>query len=702
MKIHIAPLSVAILAFMTIPAFGSPSRQQMIVRATQDGRRNDAVNIAKDDFKSTPDDPQVEFWMSFLAPNTPEGNRALTLLRSKDNDGGWSVLAKAARNPLYGVSLINKALTKMPSDPGFLQAATSVMMAMERGNPYQDALKDLLKTNESAFGESSDLLVSEAYADQMILGEGGGGAEYQTSMFEALNRALKLNPLNEDAEVFKGRMLRYRSNAEAYSFLKDTASSFPDSYPVKIQLWGAALVQADAKTLQPTIQADIVATIQRLQPSVVSLRMTYSILSDYPEIANALSTAVLTRYPDTGIADEARFEQAKADLPSGTPETNAVAKIDALENFIKRPVHPDPDVVQYAEATLEALLAKQPNPDLPALYAAVEKSPTISRGLRVLAQHKYRLPDLERIAESSLNDRWTMLHNFHETSDDVTNFVGFIIGDYVHFAETSLGLVYLEEGKLQQAQEILEQAVTFSNDDSQTSVTLAQVYQAKGDYAKARSLMLDALSQSHSGLPENPAIAALPELYKAEHHGTAGLDEFMKPLLAKAKEEHKRSIIAERLPNPRAIPPLQIMDLADHAIDVSQYKGKIMVVNFWATWCGPCRAEFPEFQTLYTKYKDDPRIAFLAVSTDSTDTPTSSITSYIDKNHFTFPVARGADYATTNRINTIPLTWWVNPEGKIIYSKLGGSQELVDEFTWRIEALESTQSAPNNLAEQKR
>jgi thiol-disulfide isomerase/thioredoxin len=702
MKIHIAPLSVAILALVALPALGSPSRQQMIVRATQDGRRNDAVNIAKDDFKNASDDPQVEFWMTFLAPNTPEGNRALTLLRGKDSDGGWTVLAKAARNPLYGASLINQALTKVPSDPGFLQAATRVMMELERGNPYQGALKDLLKANTSAFGESSDLLVTQAYADQMVLGEGDGGAEYQTSMFEALNRALKLNPLNEDAEVFKGRMLRFRSNAEAYSFLKDTASSFPDSYPVKIQLWSAALAQTDSKTLQPTIQADITQTVQRLQPSVVSLRMTYAILNDYPEIASALTTAVLARYPDTGTADEARYEQAKADLPSGTPETNAAAKIDALEAFIKRPIHPDPDVVQLAEATLEALLAKQPDPDLPALYAAVEKSPTISRGLRVLAQHKYRLPDLERIAEASLNDRWTMLYNFHETSDNITGFVGFIIGDYVHFAETSLGLVFLEEGKLQQAQEILEQAVTFSGNDSQTSVTLAQVYQAKGDYAKARSLMLDALSQSHPSLPENPAIAALPELYKAEHHGTAGLDEFMKPLLAKAKEEHKRSIVAERLPNPRAMPPLQIMDLTDHAIDVSQYKGKILVVNFWATWCGPCRAEFPEFQKLYTKYKDDPRIAFVAVSTDSTDTPTSSIASYIDKNHFTFPVARGADYATTNHINNIPLTWWVNPEGKIAYSKLGGSQELVEEFTWRIDALESGQATAANLAEQKR
>jgi thiol-disulfide isomerase/thioredoxin len=326
----------------------------------------------------------------------------------------------------------------------------------------------------------------------------------------------------------------------------------------------------------------------------------------------------------------------------------------------------------------------------------VEKAPTISRGLRILARKKYRLADLERIATSNFNQPWNMLDEYAQTSRDITSFVGFVLDDYVHFDDTSLGLVYFEEGKLDQSQATLEQAVQLNSMDAETTTVLAQVYQAKGNFSKAQSLMLAALNQPHFSLPKNPALAALPDLYKAQHHGIAGLDDFMKPLLAKAKEDSRLAVVADRDREPKPLPHFNFVDVNGRPIASEAYKGKILIVNFWATWCGPCRAEFPQLQLLYEKYKDDPHVAILAVATDETATPTTSITSYIDKNKFTFPVARSGEYSTENHINTIPLTWWVDPGGNIIYRKVGSTEDLVDEFTWRVDAIE--QAASNSSA----
>src|SRR5690606_7980660 len=66
----------------------------------------------------------------------------------------------------------------------------------------------------------------------------------------------------------------------------------------------------------------------------------------------------------------------------------------------------------------------------------------------------------------------------------------------------------------------------------------------------------------------------------------------------------------------------------------SSLRGKVVFINFWASWCPPCRAEFPSIETLYSKLKDNPDVFFLTINEDS-DPATGK--AYLDKEKFTIP-----------------------------------------------------------------
>ena len=124
---------------------------------------------------------------------------------------------------------------------------------------------------------------------------------------------------------------------------------------------------------------------------------------------------------------------------------------------------------------------------------------------------------------------------------------------------------------------------------------------------------------------------------------------------------------------------LNLTGLDGTAFDTSALKGKVVFLNVWATWCGPCRAEMPSIERLYGKVKDD-RIAFLAVS----DEPLRVIAPFVRKSGWTFPVYRAE--GTLPRAfwsRGIPATFILAPDGRLAFKHTGSARwddESVVEF----------------------
>jgi peroxiredoxin len=109
-------------------------------------------------------------------------------------------------------------------------------------------------------------------------------------------------------------------------------------------------------------------------------------------------------------------------------------------------------------------------------------------------------------------------------------------------------------------------------------------------------------------------------------------------------------------------PNFQLRDMSGQAVSLSDLQGKVVLLNFWATWCGPCRVEMPAMERLYRTYsrKD---FEILAVSTD----PQGAVVTrpFQQEIGLTFPILHDADYRVglAYGARTLPMTFMVDRQG---------------------------------------
>lgn len=118
----------------------------------------------------------------------------------------------------------------------------------------------------------------------------------------------------------------------------------------------------------------------------------------------------------------------------------------------------------------------------------------------------------------------------------------------------------------------------------------------------------------------------------------------------------------------KKLTPFTLPDLEGKSIALGK-PGKVTVINFWATWCPPCRAEMPELDRFYQKYRQT--VDFYAVNVQE---PPGQVAEFLAKNQYSLPVITDKEGAVARmyRINAIPTTIVVDAHGVIRYRKAGG------------------------------
>jgi len=108
-----------------------------------------------------------------------------------------------------------------------------------------------------------------------------------------------------------------------------------------------------------------------------------------------------------------------------------------------------------------------------------------------------------------------------------------------------------------------------------------------------------------------------------------------------------------------------------------------VVINFWGIWCGWCVKELPDLQKLHEKYAADPDVAILTIDNDQNP---SDVPPWMKQRGFTFPVLLDDGYVTKVGVHAFPTTWFLDREGRKVFEKVGWSEKLLEEFSWRVEA----------------
>jgi len=121
--------------------------------------------------------------------------------------------------------------------------------------------------------------------------------------------------------------------------------------------------------------------------------------------------------------------------------------------------------------------------------------------------------------------------------------------------------------------------------------------------------------------------------------------------------------------NPDPAPAFQLDMLDGKPLRVADYKGKVILLNFWATWCGPCRAEIPDLVGLQNKYKDQLQIIGLVVDDDDRE----AIRKFVEKFRINYPVAIATDELRNDYggIPALPTSFVLDAEGRVVQKHEG-------------------------------
>ncbi len=106
-------------------------------------------------------------------------------------------------------------------------------------------------------------------------------------------------------------------------------------------------------------------------------------------------------------------------------------------------------------------------------------------------------------------------------------------------------------------------------------------------------------------------------------------------------------------------------------VSLSSLKGKVVFLNVWATWCGPCREEMPSMETLYDEFKGNKDFVMLAVSQDTKGK--SAVVPYVEKNGYHFEILLDPENKVGDSYNVsgVPETFIINRKGRIVAHHMG-------------------------------
>jgi thiol-disulfide isomerase/thioredoxin len=124
--------------------------------------------------------------------------------------------------------------------------------------------------------------------------------------------------------------------------------------------------------------------------------------------------------------------------------------------------------------------------------------------------------------------------------------------------------------------------------------------------------------------------------------------------------------------NQSLLPEFSLPDLSGKQRNIKEWQGKVLVINFWATWCPPCLKEMPEFEAIHAEYAKK-GLQVIGIALDDAE----PVKEFITGKKITYPILMGEDQGTKiahdlgNIVNTVPFTVIINKKGLVVKRQMG-------------------------------
>ena len=253
------------------------------------------------------------------------------------------------------------------------------------------------------------------------------------------------------------------------------------------------------------------------------------------------------------------------------------------------------------------------------------------------------------------------------------------------YALATLGEAMLFNNRADTAAVVLQRAMEFAPDSQRVLAKLGGAYEKLGK----NDLAVNAYTRSLGVYlnTDTTAMAPLRALWIKQHGSIAGLDA----AVDKARAASRKNVALDSRRYERAAPNWTLPDLAGKPFQLSDYKGKVVVLDFWGSWCGPCRQELPVFQQMYERYRDK-NVVFFGVNWEKGGNGQDLkqlVRNFMDTNKYNFPVVldheRSAQMAYD--IQGFPTVYLIDRTGMIRYQNVGVAEGIEHILADQIDSL---------------
>ncbi|HRT25855.1 MAG TPA: redoxin domain-containing protein [Candidatus Saccharicenans sp.] len=511
---------------------------------------------------------------------------------------------------------------------------------------------------------------------------------------------VKLDEKNEDT-----------NNGQGYFFpLYNASSQIIPGYKAGLALaytsWGQLIgVERDLKKalklteedfeLNPAIKKDFVNSYLRLlqyrslktEGSEEKLQAFLDEVSNLPEIDDSALITIYSYYAELGNQEKAMaiYQQAQKNPTGDFFQVQALmqfqtiqdpkARIDFLARFKEE--FPDSKYIESIVGMMTQSMIRENKLEEAELFLEDNRDKAQPYYFYVIASQASQNPDQIELALKAI-DQGIGLAREQLSQPDRFKPGYYTEEDWSQDLEKNLmpmflglkGQLLMKKGQTSEALPLLKQAFELSQGkDSKLTANYARALLANQDFAQATSVIEQ---YGREGFINPELTDLLKQAYLGLHQSEEGWDKYLNELKDSALKMMKSDLTKKMLNEPAA--PFELKDLEGKTVKLSDYAGKVVILDFWATWCGPCLGSFPGMKQLVEEYQKQPDVAFVFVNCwQDEDNKEQVVKEFLEKNQYPFYVLMD----TTNKVTSdygvsgIPTKFIIDPKGKIKFKVIG-------------------------------